>query len=219
MPKREMPEPYRIADIEIETLSRRILRETAAARRRLSVLKFDELNVLKETDALYETIGRESRKVFHETYFLRYLEIWNWLKGTKPDEEKLDGLVEMYLTGLWEDPDERTHYAFGPELDRKRDRAKEAIVSVPTKVQKQLELEKAARYVIQQGAWYCDFCSQDAEIQAMKDAGVQWVMRHEMDDEKTCSICREADGRVYRIENIPPLEHLRCRRWFSNYNK
>lgn len=192
-------------------MSRRILKETAATRRRLSVLKFDELNVLQETDALYETIGRECRKVFHETYFLRYLEIWNWLKGTKPDEDELDELVDMYLAGLWEEPDERTHYAFGPELDRKRDRAKEAVISVPTKTQKQIELDKAARYVIQQGAWYCDFCSQDAELKAMKDAGVQKVKWNIYGDDKVCRTCFDLNGKIFEISRVPKRPHLRCR--------
>ncbi len=137
------------------------------------------------------------------------------MKGKDPDEDTVDELVEMYLLWLWDEPHPVTHYAFGTETMRKRDRAKEAILSVPTKAQKQLELEKALRYMIQQAAWYVDFTSQDAEIQALKDAGVKKVQRHEMKDDRVCPLCRKLDGKIYRIEKIPPLEHLRCRRWFT----
>ena len=170
---------------------------------------------MQEIDVLYEEIGGDCKYAFRNLYADRYSEVFECVDGDEPDEDEVDELVEMYLAGLWDDPNENTHYAFGTELIRKRDRAKEAILSVPTWTQKQLELAKAIRYLIQQSAWYLDFTSQDAEIQAFKDTGVKKVKRHEMKDDKVCAVCRKADGEVYDIENIPELPHLRCRRWFT----
>ena len=195
----------------IQILSKRILNETGQTKRKLTVLGFDELNVLNQTDALYENFAKQCKGTFWEVYRMRYEELWVWLKGKPPDEDMLDDLVDMYLAGLWDEPDERTHYAFGSELDRKRDRAKEAIVSVPTKMQKQLELEKAARFVIQQSAWYCDFASQDAELQAYKDAGVKKVQWKTYKDDRVCEDCHDLEGKVFPIDKVPVRPHLRCR--------
>ena len=215
--KRKLPEPYSVADRMIKMLSLKILEETNRAKRKLSVLGFDELNVLRETDALYAKIESECRKAIWNVYYMRYSELWIWLNGNRPNEDMIDELVDMYVAGIWEIPNETTHYAFQPELIRKRDRAQEAIRSVPTKTQKQIELDKARQFVVQQSTWYLDFASQDAEIQAFKDAGVKKVQRHEMNDDKVCAVCREADGKIYDIGKIPPLPHLRCRRWFLPY--
>lgn len=169
---------------------------------------FDELNVLKLVDALYETLDQNNRKYFKTLFCGRYREVYR-------DEDFLDELADMYLAGLLSEPNENTHYAYDTEALRKRDRAKEAINAVPTKAQKQLEIDKAIRYWSQMTAWYTDFTSQGAEEEALKDSGAKRVQRHEMDDEKTCSECRKLDGAIYDINHIPPLPHLRCRRWFT----
>ena len=201
----------------IQILSKRLLSEAEKTKRKLTVLGFDELNVLNQVDALYADFEKECSGAFWEVYRMRYEEICVWLKGKLPDEDLLDELVDMYLADLQDEPNPNTHYSFKSELIRKRDRAKEAIIAVPTKVQKQIELDKAVRYVIQQSAWYIDFASQDAEIQAYKDAGVEKVKRNEMNDDRTCGACERANGAVYAIDKIPPLPHLRCRRWFEPY--
>ena len=211
MPTRKMPQPYAIADRTQKSLNRQILKRTEQTRRKLSVLDFDELNVLKETDVLYEQIGTACQRELKALYGARYMEVWLWLKGELPKRDDVDELVEMYFAGLWDVPNESTHYAFGPELDRKRDRAKEAIVAVPTKTQKQLELEKASRYVIQQAAFYVDITSQDAEKQAMVNAGVKKVKWNIYGDDRVCKTCHDRNGKIYEITKVPPRPHLRCR--------
>ena len=185
------------------------------AKRKLNLLDFDELNVLQETETLYAGIEEDCKTAFRALYIARYEELWMYLKDKKPDEDMLDDLVDMYLAGLFDEPHPVTHYAFDTETIRKRDKAKEAIISVPTKLQKQIELDKSVRYMVQQYGWYTDFVSQDAEIQAYKDAGVKKLKRHEMNDDRVCATCRAANGKIYEINKIPPLDHLRCRRWFT----
>lgn len=168
---------------------------------------------------MYAGFYTDAERAFRDVYLLRYLEMLRWLGEKEPDEDELDDLLDMWLAGFLKEPNEITHYAYEAELVRKRDRAKEAVDAVPTKIQKNLELEKAGRYVIQQDAWYCDFASQEAEIQALKDAGVKKAIRIEQDDDRTCATCRRLNGKVYEIDKIPPLEHLRCRRTFKPYGK
>lgn len=166
----------------------------------------DELNVLRQVDMLYEDLDRMNRDEWRKLFIARCREL---------DEDIVDEIVEMHLTGLLDEPNETTKYTYASEVLRKRDRAKEAIESVPTKTQKQMELDKNLRMWLQMTSWYTDFVTQDAEITSLEAKGVKRVVRHEQDDKKTCKTCRDADGRVYPIDKIPPLPHLRCRRWFT----
>lgn len=171
------------------------------------------MNVMQDIDNLYEELDKNNRKKFKELWRARCREVLRWL-----DEDEIDELLEMHLAGLLDEPNSVTHYAYTTEVLRKRDRAKEAALSVPTKAQKQIEIDKHLRYWLQMTGWYLDFVSQDAEIAAFEAAGIKKVQRHERDDEKTCAVCREADGQVYEVTKIPPLPHLRCRRWFTPYD-
>lgn len=212
------PEPYRLADKTLALLNKSAVRFLDNAKRQLLIDGFDELNVIKQTDSLYERLSENNRKRFKELFIARYLEIAGEIqKGRKLKdlEDSVDELAEMYLAGLLGNPNAVTKYVYDAEVLRKRDRAKESVLSVPTKAQKQLELEKHVRYFQQMTGWYTDFVSQDAEIQAMDDSGVKKVKRHEHNDKKTCEVCLDADGEIYPIDKIPEIPHLRCRRWFT----
>lgn len=214
----KLPSPYRLADNAIAQLNKSALRLADQTKQRLTVLGFDELNVLQNVDAMYAKLDSNNRKKYLELFIARYIEVMAYLLGrelTADEEDAVDDLAELYISGLLDEPNETTKYTYSAEVLRKRDRAKEAILSVPTKTQKQIQLDKHIRYFQQMTGWYADFTSQGAEIQAFKDAGVKRVQRHEHDDEKTCSVCRAADGEIYSINKIPPISHLRCRRWFT----
>lgn len=212
-----MPEPYRLADKALAQLNRAALRRAEKAKQQLITLGFDELNILRQTDALYADLYANTRKKLIELFVARYIEMLLWLDKELPKDidDTVDELAEMHISGLLENPNEATHYEYASEVLRKRDRAKEAMVSVPTKAQKQIQLDKHVKYFQQMTAWYVDFASQDAEITALKDVGIQRVQRHEHDDEKVCSVCKAADGEIYDVDKIPPAPHPRCRRWFT----
>lgn len=176
---------------------------------------FDDINVVRLVDKLYERIDTAFRERCRELYFMRYKEVCKWLGRKEPDFDEIDELFEMELLGLLEKPNENTHYVYTAEILRKRDRAKEAVLALPTKTQKQIELDKHLRFVMQMDGWYFDFVSQDAEIQAFEDSEIKYVRRREMNDGRTCRTCKDADGDIYEVAKIPPLPHLRCRRWFE----
>ena len=129
--------------------------------------------------------------------------------------DALEELMEMELAGLLGEPNEVTHYTYAEEVLRKRDRAKEAILAVPTKAQKQLEIDKALRMFMQQTRFYTDLTSDDASYMALKDNGVESVRWHTQRDGKVCSECDERDGVVYPINRVPPKPHPNCRCWLS----
>lgn len=170
---------------------------------------------------MYDGMDTDNRRKFRELYCARYIEVFAYLvaetklKKSVPDEDTVDELAEMYITGLLSEPNETTHYTYDTEVYRKRDRAVEAINSVNGKVLKQIEMDKYLRQWSAMTGWYLDFTSQGAEVQAFKDVGIKRVQRHEILDNKTCKTCADADGEIYDIDKVPPLPHLRCRRWFT----
>ena len=210
-----LPRQYLLADKAIASLTKLTVRKAAEVKRKLTVLKFDELNVMKEVDALYKWIANANLKKIKELYFTRYLDVLLALTGRKwislEEEDEIDELVEQRISGLLSTPSDVTHYTYDSELERKRDRAKEAILSVPTSAQKQIEIDKHVKYILQQTAFYVDLAEDDATIQAFKACGVKRVRWHTQEDEKVCVDCEEKDGVVYPIDDIPTKPHPRCR--------
>lgn len=176
---------------------------------------------MQEIDLLYYELDTDNRVKFRELYKARYFEVLLWIKSgfnkrvKIPDEDTVDQLVEMYITGILSEPNEVTHYAYDAEVYRKRDRAKEAINAVSGSVQKQEELDRALRYWTRQTLFYCDIVSDAANIQAMKDAGVKKVMWNTQKDEKVCGDCHDRDGVVYPIDQVPDKAHPGCRCWLT----
>ncbi len=176
---------------------------------------FDELNVLKQSQKLYENLYADCRSAWKELYRDRYIEMWLYLKDEKPDEDEVDELLELEMSGLLYEANPVTKYILDAEVLRKRDRMWESLLASPTKTQKQLALDRAVRVWMQMAGWYTDFTSQDAELKAFEEAGITRVRRHEQNDDRVCALCRSLDGKIYQIDEIPVLEHLRCRRWFE----
>ena len=206
-----MPEPYKEADRLLQRLTSLILKRREKVQRKLLTLGFDELNVMQEVDYLYEYIETMCEAYYRLLYTDRYWEMWEWLTGEEPDEDEVDELFELFLAGLLNNPNPVVHYAFQAELIRKRDRAKEAIIAVPTKAQKQLELEKNVRYVIQQAGFFMDITEDEADLMALKNADIKKVRWVIYGDDRVCETCQELDGTVWDVDNVPNKPHPRCR--------
>ena len=190
-------------------MTRQATKRTSETKHKLTLLGFDELNVLKEIDSMYAWLDRNNRRKYAELFMERYREMNGKRKG-----DALEELMEMRLAGLLDEPNEVTHYTYAEEVLRKRDRAKEAILSVPTKAQKQLEIDKAMRIFMQQTRFYTDLISDDATYMALKDDGVKKVRWHTQHDGKVCGDCHDRDGVVYDIDKVP-TKHCNCRCWLS----
>ena len=181
-------------------------------------MDFDEVNVLKESIKLYERLYSDCKKEWRNLYADRYIEMWLYLKGKKPDEDELDELVEMEMSRLLYEAHPVTKYIFDSEVLRKRDRMFEDIQASPTKAQKQLAMEKGKRFWAQMTTWYTDFTSQDAELDALENAGVKKVRWNIYGDDKVCQTCHDMDGRIYLIDKVPERPHVRCRCYLTHTN-
>lgn len=166
------------------------------------------MNVASRIDALYKDLEQDNKIAFEALYSARFEELTDWLNRT----DVVDEMVEVEI--LLKEPNDVTHYVYDTEVLRKRDRAKEAVNAVPTKQQKQLELEKALRLWSQQTDEYCDIVSDAATIKAFERAGIKKVVWHTQRDEKVCAECHPRDEKVYQINHIP-MKHWGCRCWVS----
>ena len=178
-------------------------------------LKFDELNVMQTMESLYKAIDDDCKKAFRKLFRDRYIEMWMFLKGKKPHEDIIEELLEMEMAGLFDEVNEQTHYIFEAEILRKRDRAVEAIWSSPSRVQKQIEVDKAMKYLSQQIGFYTDIVSDDAAIDALKNAEVKRVRWNAQKDQRVCQKCKSLDGQIFELRKVPDHPHLRCRCWLS----
>lgn len=190
---------------------------------------------MRGMDALYKGLNADNEEFFQDLWCARYLEMFLYLKGKKPDGDTLEEMAEIWLAfadrgtkrsdldkaaevaldDLLTEPNAVTHYAYETEALRKRDRATEAVNAVPARSDKNYELQKAMRYWSQQTGFYIDIIADEAALQAMKDAGVKkvrWITQH---DEKVCNECDPLDQKVFDIDHVPEKPHPRCRCWLE----
>lgn len=169
------------------------------------------MNVVKRVTALYKVMERDNRKQYSALFIARYIEVLMALEAKAPDEDALDELAGLYITGLLSEPSEVTKYAYDAEVYRKRDRAIEAVNAVPGSVPKQLELNKHIKYWYAQTGYYADIICEGANREALKAAGVKRVVWHTEDDDKVCGLCNALEGEVFDIDKIPVAPHPHCR--------
>lgn len=209
-----MSNPYALADKQLKILQKRMLKMAEKAKQRLLIDDFDELSVIQVVEQLYDDLYEDAKKKFIELYELKYIDVTLSVTHKQPKEDLIDQMFEMYVTEILTEPSNVTFYIYDTEVTRKRDRMKESILAVQGKTAKLAEVDKGIRIWSRMNVWYMDIVSQEAEIQAMKDAGVKKVQRHEMNDERTCIECMEEDKKIYPINKIPST-HPGCRRYFS----
>lgn len=166
---------------------------------------------MRELDVLYDALYDDSINTFRRLFKDRYTEMWTYLGKKKPDEDFLDELFDLYMMEFLSTPNAVVGYAYNTETLRKRDKAKEAILAAPTKLQKQVQYDKNTRYLMVQISFYIDLVADEASKLAMKRAGVLKVMWITQMDERVCLDCDEKHGNIYPINDVPEKPHPRCR--------
>lgn len=219
-----MDNPYGISDRAARLLNRKAIRRFAAAKQKAVQLKFDELSVIEICKDLYKALAKDNRNTFRDLAILAY-------NQADPHGEENEFFEMWLLDEILGKPNEVTHYTYNHEVDRKRDRLAEAINSVPTPgkakitlkkpgkiakgTTKTMEFQRALRLWARQTAEYADIVTDEATLQAYRDAGVKRVIWQTEEDDRVCEICGPRDGRVYDIENVPPKPHINCRCWLE----
>lgn len=197
---------YDTADRALRDMNKRNLR----AFDKLKMLPFDETNIMQSVSRVYAESIRLAK--------LRYLQIavdayivaliMAGIEKKKAEEMAEDDITEDWILDMLEEYDPVTLYQFLPEAERKKDRLIEALIASHNKNE---EVEKALRYWTLQVTQYAIKSVDEATIDGFKEAGVKKVRWIAQDDKKVCPVCEQRDGKVYRIDKIPPKSHYGCR--------
>ena len=130
------------------------------------------------------------------------------VKPLKTDEEYVNGILEEYnpVTG----------YLYYSEAERKRARLSEALIAAVLfglRAEYHKELTKFANLWHTQTLQYGETVVDKTRLDTFKKNGIKRVRWVSENDNRVCEICKERDGKIYPIDDIPTKPHYRCRCW------
>lgn len=128
-----------------------------------------------------------------------------------PKGSRMRKKADRYLKELLSTPNPITQVAYDAEVFRKRDRAAEAVNAAAGKRAKQIEMDRQARYWSRASDWYADLVTEDANEDAIRDAGykrVRWITQR---DGRVCAECERMDGLIFPANRVPDHPHRACR--------
>lgn len=197
---------YAAADRAIENMNR----WNVEAFGQLKAKNFESIHLIREVTALYRKSAKKAKRQYYEIAFEAYL-IAMALVGEDPKEamKKADqSITEKWVEDVLDTTDFVTLYRFDSEMERKAYRLAEAL-EIP-EVRNQ-EIDKALRAWSRQLGQYAINFTDYAMVQAYQDAGieeVEWITER---DDRVCHECMDLDGKIFKIEDLPPKPHLNCR--------
>lgn len=185
--------PYARVDKIINALNRKYVIEFNIAK---SKLTFDELNVMKIIRELYKLLYKET---------LRYYK--TLIKAEDPALTNIE--AENLLKGIVSGFNPVTQYIFENEFERKGQKLAEAILSKYE--EKDDILAHHLKWLARQMAQGAIDTRDVAIVNYYRNNGIKNVIWVTAEDEKVCKECRELDGNIYSIKNIPSKPHFNCR--------
>lgn len=207
-------ELYRPYDAFAARLKRLVKQEFA----RLSLAGFDQLNVIRvaeKTERIFERIDRFCREEYAE--ICGWVYEWVYVQyGKDPPDRDWTKVVDDWLKGY----NPVTRYVYASELERKRLRLNEAVLTAREFSDRKALTEivqSAASLIMTQGLQYGLSLIGDMEIQAYDEMDEDGeVMYHACDDSRTCEDCKAYDRKIFRISEAPRIpQHYRCRCWYT----
>ena len=185
---------------------------------RLSVMSFDELNVVRISKELKGTYGRlmdynyrEYRKIVEESH-LYALTLLSKEEKKKESEDPFD--LDEFIEYVFTTYNYVTGYLYKKEAERKRLRQGEEMATsreYRDRPRYRKTLQKSANLWFTQSAQYAIDLEDYTVLETLRRAGVKKVQWIAEDDFKTCAVCRKLDGMVYDIEKVPHKTHYNCR--------
>lgn len=195
---------YELSDQASKLLNRKAVRRFETARRKLAVLKFDELNVIKIVKTLYSDLASDNKKAFTDLAIMAYEDA----ADRELDNEEDELMALWLISEVLDKPNPVTGYIYTNEVERKRDRATE---SINASTKKRKEFQKALRLWSRMTGQYADIVTDEATLKAFRDTGVKKVKWVTEKDDRVCPVCGPRDGKVYDIDKVPPKPHPNCR--------
>ena len=208
---------YRLADKLLEQLKKLIRREF----NRLGIFGFDELNaprVTTETTELFDRLLRENKKQYLKVAQKAYSDAVALAVAAGYSEVSANKINEAWLVGLLTAYNFVSGYLYESEAERKRLRLAEQMLTAKEYLNRTLyndSIRRSANLWWTQTAHYMLDAVDQATIEGYRDSGVEKVKWNTNIDGRECKTCRERNGKVYPISNIPPKAHRNCRCYFT----
>ena len=166
------------------------------------VTAFDELNVIAVSHEIYD----EALKVVEQEATRLVKSVYD---SYRESEEALPASeAHAVVIALLCAYNPVTKYVYENELDRKRARFAEGIISSDTPAE---EVALAKRLLAAMNKQFADDATFDAVVKAYVDDGVKRVRWITAVDDRRCKECTARHHKIYNIDNIPPKPHLHCR--------
>ena len=201
-------------------------RRFATVRRKTGALAdFDEINRL--TKALYSQAYEDLR------WMIRNIGREEYDRLTE-EKKRREMFEDLFLIVLFDESDPITGYVLGNEVDRKRERLYEQVVSIKshkTPEQEQGEygdtivytqtdevrkaFDKAYNLWAHMAQEYAIRSVDVARLMAFEDMGVKYVRWNAELDDKVCQTCLDWHGRKFLLHRVPAKPHWNCRCWLT----
>lgn len=204
---------YRLADKLLEQLKKLIRREF----NRLGIIAFDELNaprVTKETVELFSRLKSENERLYLKVAKKAYDDAVAAAKAAgyiDPGENRINEAWVIALLGAYNFV---SGYLYESEAERKRLRLAEQMMTAREYLNRTLyndSVRRSANLWWTQASHYMLEAVDNATLDGYKDSGVDEVEWHTNIDGRECKVCRERNGRIYKIDEVPPKPHRNCR--------
>ena len=200
---------YEYIDENVERLNKQT--QTAFNNFRLSLLKFDELNVMQvktETESLFTKLKRQS-----EIFYTGLLNHLADSTAFAEDNYDLDDLLETYSGTLL--------YSFSTEMERKRERLFETMVAIDDMSDPEIlsQQKKNIRNWNTQVEEFGVDIERNIFLSELRDSGIRKAQWMTAEDERVCIDCSDLNGIVFDIDNVPRRPHIGCRCWLKGVSE
>ena len=166
------------------------------------------IQIKKHIDKLYNSVYKTIKNEFTAIINPIYQEIYDEAIALGFDGDIRD-LDEAWVEEFFDEYNPVTKYVFSNEIDRKKSRLFESLVA--STVERHQSYKTAENLLIRQVKQYAIDLEDAISKVVYEDTGVtkvQWVAE---DDYKTCGTCRELDGQIFKLNDVPPKQHINCR--------
>ena len=207
-----MMNPYTYADSEIARMRTFVNAEFHNA---VNELPFDEMNVAKvkkRAKRLFSRLADRNREACERIAKRAYEEAVREAEEARFSPVSVDEKIGSLLAlALFRGYHPVTEYVYNNEVIRKRDRFTESVSSARNRNAVRNAYDKATRLWFGQSRQYADLAVDVAREEAFRDAGVRRVRWIAILDKKTCAKCKERDGKIYLLSEVPDKPHRGCR--------
>ena len=204
---------YKMADTLLEQLKKLVRREF----NRLGIFGFDELNaprVTKETTELFERLMAENLKRYLQAAQKASKDAKALAIGAGYEDREIKIPDQAWVLAFLHAYNFVSGYLYEQEAERKRLRLAEQMltaVEYQNRTQYNDSVRRSANLWWMQTAHYMLDAVDESTLYTYEKMGVERVEWHTNVDGRECKTCRERNGKIYPIDDVPPKPHRNCR--------